>query len=133
MVLKGDPAGERVPENVEICIGDVTDMRSLKRFFDVEADCDITVIHCAAIVTVSPNYNQKVYDVNVQGTKNILKMCQYERDVQNLKCGYEYKRSHTDSAGFCSEDNGKVNRYQRKDYQKNWAHDQLRGVQFDSQ
>ncbi|MBE7721878.1 NAD-dependent epimerase/dehydratase family protein [Lacrimispora indolis] len=33
LVLKGDPAAARVPGEVEICIGDVTDTESLERFF----------------------------------------------------------------------------------------------------
>jgi dihydroflavonol-4-reductase len=74
-VLRGDPAVMRVPEEVEVCIGDVTDPESLERFFKVDERLDIIVIHCAAIVTVNPDFNQKVYDVNVGGTKNILNAC----------------------------------------------------------
>lgn len=75
LVLKGDPATARVSKEVKICIGDVTDPESLECFFKVEENADITVIHCAAIVTVNPGFSQKVYDVNVTGTKNILDAC----------------------------------------------------------
>lgn len=75
LVLKGDPAAARVPREVELCVGDVTDPASLERFFDVPADAAVYVIHCAAIVTVSDTYSQKVYDVNVTGTKNIVAQC----------------------------------------------------------
>lgn len=75
LVLKGDPAAARVPGEVEICIGDVTDTESLERFFTGN-DCEeLIVIHCAAIVTVNPGYSKKVYEVNVEGTKNILNAC----------------------------------------------------------
>lgn len=75
LVLKGDPAAERVPKEVEILVGDVTDLPSLERFFSVDAGTDLVVIHCASIVTVSPDYSKKVYDVNVTGTKNIVDKC----------------------------------------------------------
>lgn len=75
LVLKGDPAAARVPDEVELCIGDVTDTDSLERFFKAEDGTELVVIHCAALVTVNPEYNQKVFDVNITGTKNILKAC----------------------------------------------------------
>ncbi|MDK2980239.1 MAG: hypothetical protein PWQ55_586 [Chloroflexota bacterium] len=83
LVLQGDPALARVPEEVEVCIGDVTDPESLERFFTVDEGTDVFVIHCAAIVTVNPDFNQKVYDVNVSGTKNILNAC-IAHDVKKL-------------------------------------------------
>jgi len=75
LVLKGDPAAARVPDNVEICVGDVCDKDSIERFFDAPEGTSLIVIHCAAIVTVNPDFNQKVYDVNVNGTKNIIDAC----------------------------------------------------------
>lgn len=75
LVLKGDPAAVRVPEKVDICIGDVINTESLEQFFTVSGHMKIIVIHCAAIVTVNPEYNKKVYEVNVEGTRNILNAC----------------------------------------------------------
>ena len=75
LVLKGDPAAARVPKEADVCIGDVTDPESIERFFRTEAGTEAYVIHCAAIVTVNPGFSQKVYDVNVTGTKNILNAC----------------------------------------------------------
>lgn len=75
LVLKGDPAAARVPKEVEICVGDVTDTESLERFFAADEGTELTVIYCAAIVTVNPGFSQKVYDVNVGGTKNIVNAC----------------------------------------------------------
>lgn len=75
LVMKGDPAVVRVPKKVHVCIGDVTDIDSLESFFKADEMTDIIVIHCAAIVTVNARFNQKVYDVNVGGTKNILNAC----------------------------------------------------------
>lgn len=76
LVLKGDPAAARLPRQAQLRVGDVTDPASLEGFFgDLPADADLYVIHCAAIVTVSDTYSQKVWDVNVQGTKNIIDQC----------------------------------------------------------
>ncbi len=75
LVLKGDPAATRVPKEVDVFVGDVTDTESLGRFFSVPADTDVVCIHCAAIVTVNPDYSPKVYAVNVKGTQNIVDMC----------------------------------------------------------
>jgi dihydroflavonol-4-reductase len=83
LVLKGDPAAERVPKNVEIMLGDVTDTASLERFFTVENNVEVIVIHCASIVTVSGDYSKKLYDVNVGGTKNIVNKCM-EHKVKKL-------------------------------------------------
>lgn len=75
LVLKGDPAAARVPKEVDVRVGDVTDPESIERFFGAEEGAGAVVIHCAAIVTVNPGFSQKVYDVNVAGTKNILDAC----------------------------------------------------------
>ncbi len=48
--------------------GDILDLDSLKKFM---SQCDV-VIHTAALIGLSHKFNQKVYDVNVVGTKNIL-------------------------------------------------------------
>ena len=61
--------------NCKIYKGDVTNIDSLKDIFsNIEAD-KVYVIHCAAIVYIKSKYNQKVYDVNVGGTKNMIDKC----------------------------------------------------------
>jgi len=75
LVLDGDPAAVHIPEEAEIVIGDVTDIPSLECFFTVPEDTEVIVIHCASIVSVSPLPSQKVYDVNVTGTQNIVDIC----------------------------------------------------------
>lgn len=75
LVLPGDKAMQFVPEEAEICEGDLTDKEAIRRFFAAEKDTEIYVIHCASIVTVDPDYNQKVMDVNVGGTQNIIDGC----------------------------------------------------------
>lgn len=75
LVLPGDKAIKFVPAEAEICEGDLTDTEALKRFFSAPETTELYVIHCASIVTVNPDYSQKVMDVNVGGTKNIINCC----------------------------------------------------------
>lgn len=75
LVLPGDPAAQYVPQEAEVIQGDVTDLDSLERFFDLPKGEDAVVIHCASIVALSPEPSQKVYDVNVTGTHNIVDLC----------------------------------------------------------
>ena len=72
LVLPNDPYSKYVPEGVEICFGDLCDVASLERFFQVGPDIETVVIHVASIVTVNPDYNQALIDVNVTGTQNII-------------------------------------------------------------
>ena len=74
-ILPNDPARKYVPEGVEILEGDLTSIDSLRPFFAVPEDMEGVVLHIASIVTSDPGYNQKVVDVNVGGTKNIIDLC----------------------------------------------------------
>ena len=53
-------------------LGDLTDAASLEPFFTVPEGCTSVVIHCASMVTVNPNYSEKLMAVNVGGTRNII-------------------------------------------------------------
>ena len=75
-VLPNDKGTAHIPKEVEVVEGNLCDKKSLKNLFDVPANMEIVVIHAASIVTVEPEYNQKVMDVNVGGTKNIVALCQ---------------------------------------------------------
>lgn len=74
-VLKNDPAIQYVPRNAEIVEGDLCDLNSLEQLFKVPEYSEIIVLHIASIVTVNPEFNQKVMDVNVGGTENIIALC----------------------------------------------------------
>ncbi len=76
LVLNGDPAKKYIPAEAEIVMGDILDRESLDRFFSVEEGSEIIVIHSASVVTLNPNPSKKVHAVNVDGTRNILDMCQ---------------------------------------------------------
>jgi dihydroflavonol-4-reductase len=75
LVLEGDPAAKRIPREAETVVGNLLDAVSLDAFFDVPDGVEIIVLHIASLVTVVPDWNQRVYDINVGGTKNIIRKC----------------------------------------------------------
>ena len=83
-VLPNDKAMKYIPSEAEICQGDLCNIEDLIRFFNVEDDTDIYVLHIASIVTVNPDFNQKVMDVNVGGTQNIISLCEPNIQVKKL-------------------------------------------------
>lgn len=82
--LPGDKAIKFIPEGVEIVEGDLCDKESLERFFTVPEGVETVVLHIASIVTVNPDYSQKVMDVNVGGTQNIIDLCLSHKECQKL-------------------------------------------------
>ncbi len=74
LVLPGDKSVKYVPAAVEIVEGDLTDKASLENFFTVPAGEETIAIHCASMVTVNPEFNQKLIDINVGGTENMIDM-----------------------------------------------------------
>ena len=71
-VLKGDSIKSLENLNCKIYYGDVTKKDTLSSVFENTDDKEVFVIHCAAIVYIKSKYNGFVYDVNVNGTKNIV-------------------------------------------------------------
>ena len=72
LVLPNDKSVKFIPKQVEVVLGDLTDAASLEPFFTVPEGCTSVVIHCASMVTVNPNYSEKLMAVNVGGTRNII-------------------------------------------------------------
>lgn len=83
-VLPNDKAAKFIPKEAEICKGDLCDKESLENFFTVGEGVETIVLHIASIVTVDPDYNQKIIDVNVGGTKNIIDMCLKHKECKRL-------------------------------------------------
>ena len=83
-VLPGDPAMKYVPQEAEIVEGDLIDMASLEKLFAVEEGTATIVLHIASIVTVNPDYSSKVMEVNVDGTKNIIRLCLSHPECKKL-------------------------------------------------
>lgn len=83
-VLPGDKAVKYIPKEVEICEGDICNMDDVKRFFRVPEGTETIVFHIASIVTVTPDYNPLVMNVNVGGTKNIIRCCLTHPECKKL-------------------------------------------------
>ena len=75
LVLPGDKSVKYIPEEVEITEGDLCNADSLERFFTIPKGQESVVIHCASIVTMNADFNQKLIDVNVEDTKNVIDIC----------------------------------------------------------
>lgn len=75
LVLPGDKSAVHIPPAVEIVEGNLCDVDSLETFFRISEGDESIVIHCASMVTTNAEFNQKLIDVNVGGTKNIIDKC----------------------------------------------------------
>ena len=75
LVLPGDPAAKYIPGEVEIIEGDLCDVASLEAFFAIPQGNTSVVIHCASMVTTNAEFNQRLMDVNVGGTQNMIDQC----------------------------------------------------------
>lgn len=84
LVLRGDPSAKYIPKEVEIVEGDLCDKSSLTAFFQTPADTKTVCIHCASMVTVNPDFNQKLLDINVGGTENIIEQCLVHPECEKL-------------------------------------------------
>ena len=61
--------------NVEICYGDVRDIESLKKAFSGIS----LVFHLAGIIEIGNDNKKLMYDVNVNGSKNVVLACKQEK------------------------------------------------------
>ncbi len=71
-VLKGESIKSLENLKCKIYYGDVTKKESLASVFENTEGKEVFVIHCAGIVYIKSKYNPLVYNVNVNGTKNII-------------------------------------------------------------
>lgn len=72
-----------LPPGVQRAPGDICDKASLAGFFDTGGYTSVTLIHCAAIVTIATRYNPAVWATNVTGTQNLLSWC-FERQIDRV-------------------------------------------------
>ena len=73
----------KVPE-VTYYEGDVRDKDSMRPLFEnIPEETEVYVIHTAGIVDISHDVSQRVWEVNVCGTKNMLDICR-EYNVKRL-------------------------------------------------
>lgn len=80
LVLPGEAAQDA--GNVRCFSGDVRDLESLRPFFE-GAGSGAVVIHTAGIVDIADRVTPQMYEVNVNGTKNIVALCR-EYGVKRL-------------------------------------------------
>ena len=71
-VLKGESIKSLENLKCKIYYGDITKKESLESVFENTEGKEVFVIHCAGIVYIKSKYNPLVYNVNVNGTKNIV-------------------------------------------------------------
>ena len=75
-------SGNDSNSNLEYIIGDVRDEAALRKLFRESDNCEYVFIHTAAIVDIAGiEFNQKMYDVNVNGTKAVLKICKEKKEI----------------------------------------------------
>ena len=77
--------GEQVSggANIRYIEGDVRDAASLEALFEGLEDRDVYVIHTAGIIDISEHVSERMYEVNVGGTRNIVRLC-LEHRVKRL-------------------------------------------------
>lgn len=84
LALPNDPAIKYIPKEVEVIEGDLCNLDSLELFFAVPKGIKTIVIHVASMVTVNPEFNQKLIDVNVGGTKNMIEKCLEHEECEKM-------------------------------------------------
>ena len=84
LVLPNDKSVKYIPGDVEVVFGDLCDEDSLEPFFNVPEGCSSVIIHCASMVTVDPQYSEKLMAVNVGGTRNIITKCLAHPECEKL-------------------------------------------------
>ena len=82
-VLTGDPAVKYIPEGVELFEGNLCSPEDCMEFFNADAD-ETVCIHCASLVTVNPDYSEKLMAVNVDGTDNIIAAAKAHKECSRL-------------------------------------------------
>ncbi len=69
--------------NVTYFKGDVRDKASLEPLFSHTEGLEVVMIHTAGIIDISEDVSPSMYDVNVEGTRNIVELCK-EHEVRRL-------------------------------------------------
>ena len=62
-------------QKVNMFYGDIRNVKDIEPIFKGLEDYEVIVIPCAGIVSISSHYDERVYTVNVNGTKNIVNLC----------------------------------------------------------
>ena len=65
---------EGIPAGVDAYEGDITNLDSMRDFFQTSGFDSVTLIHCAALITITSRLNTQVWNVNVHGTENVMQL-----------------------------------------------------------
>ncbi|MGN0070331.1 MAG: NAD-dependent epimerase/dehydratase family protein [Atopobiaceae bacterium] len=82
--LPHDRGLKYLPEEAEVVFGDLTSKESLAPFFDVPAGTETVVLHIASMVSVNPDFDQRLMDINIGGTKNVIALAQEHPECRML-------------------------------------------------
>lgn len=82
-VMPKDKSTALIGLDFEVVEGNICDLNSLDLLFQGLQHYEIIVIHTAGIVTIATKHDDLVYEVNVNGTRNIIKKC-LEYQVKRL-------------------------------------------------
>ena len=81
LILPGETVA-RLP-GVQYVEGDIRDLSTLRPLFKGLCGRQIEVIHTAGVIDISDQVSPRTYDVNVNGTKNVLALCR-EYQIRRL-------------------------------------------------
>lgn len=73
LILPGESAEDDT--RIQYIRGDVRKRDSLLPLFDGLEDREVIVIHTAGVVDISGAFSRDMYDVNVNGTRNMVQLC----------------------------------------------------------
>ena len=62
------------PSGIEVVYGDITKEKTLVPFFNREGFDSVALIHCAALTTIETKDNPDIWNTNVNGTNNIMRL-----------------------------------------------------------
>ena len=75
LVMRGEDTGFVRRTGAQIFFGYVTKPGTLTAFFDVPEGTHTIVVHCAGVVDIASRENPAVDAVNVEGTRNVMRLC----------------------------------------------------------
>ncbi|MFQ9799711.1 MAG: NAD-dependent epimerase/dehydratase family protein [Clostridia bacterium] len=73
MILPSEKA--KGDANIQYFKGDIRRIDSLRPLFEGIQGQDVTVLHTAGVIDISEDLSPRMYDVNVNGTKNMIALC----------------------------------------------------------
>lgn len=112
LVLPNDPCVSLKDCDCEIFRGDVTSIETIEKAFDVPEDTFLYVIHSAGIVSIASKHDDLVYNVNVNGTKNVVSLVMKHKNsklvhISSVHAIYE-KENHEQMKEITDFDENKV-------------------------